>query len=175
MRARMRAIIVAALFIVVGGFAFAQTDTESHDVQINVVEVAMLDLNNLTTVVLSTQDPANAGDAVSGSIDNAKRMFFTSLASGNRTVDARISAGSAPAGTGVSIVASNVPAGCGTASAAVTLTGSDQSFITGIGSCHTGLAPGITLTYQLVITDETQLSAGDTGTVTVMLTLTDDV
>lgn len=172
MRARMRAFLFVAVMMVIGGFAFAQT--VNHDIDINIVNVAMLAVDDGGGVEIHTTNPATAGGVVAGSTDTV-RVDYTSLASAARVITASITSGTVPAGTAVQIEATGViPANCGTALPALTLTGADQDVINTFQSCNTGVGTGPDLTYTLIITDATALVAGASSTIQVTLTLQDD-
>ena len=62
----------------------------SKDIDINIVNVAMLAVDDLGGVALNTTSPVTAGDVVAGSTDTV-RIDYTSLASAARVISARIS------------------------------------------------------------------------------------
>lgn len=179
MRARMRVLLFASLFLVIGGFAFGQS--AAHDIDINIVNVAMIGINDGGDgTTLTTQNPLTAGDVVGGSSD-AITIDYTSLANAARVVTALITANAEPAGTLVQIEATDasIPANCGDAVAAATLNGGNQAggaidVINNFQSCNTGIGSGTTITYTLIIDDATSLVAGASSTITVTLTVQDD-
>ncbi|MBN1525436.1 MAG: hypothetical protein JW904_13185 [Spirochaetales bacterium] len=159
-----------------GGFLFAQ-DTASHEVQLTVAEVCLIDLNDPALITLETTIPANGGEDPAGESNTDKYLQYTSLVPSGQTRAISIAwdvADSAPAGTALLLEAIAVPANCGTAAGQITVSSSGQNLITGIGSCATGTGAttGAQLQYDLSITDVTQLNVGDTSTVTIYFTLT---
>jgi hypothetical protein len=171
----MRVILFVGLMLVIGGLAFAQTDSEPHIITINIDPIAMLDIDIDDGVVLATQDPVSAGDIVTGSSDTIDAYYTSLVLTGTtRTLTASY-AGTYPAGTAVQIEATDIPSGLGTAVAAFNLDTTDDPFITGIGSGNSGLATPTEITYTLVITNANNLVVGAGSTINVTLTLQDDV
>ncbi|MDH7512836.1 MAG: hypothetical protein QHH14_07820 [Clostridiales bacterium] len=80
----------------------------------------------------------------------------------------------APAGCALSLTATPQGGNRGTSAGTITMSATAQNIVTGIRSCRTGTDPtdGAQLTYQLVVTDEEALVAGENRTATVTLTLT---
>ena len=156
---------------------FAANDSASHGVTMNVNEVVLLDLNDTSTVVLTTVAPTNGGELPVGSTDSSKLLQYTSLAPTGQTRNLTVQWGgadAAPAGTSLQLEATSVPAGCGTAAPQVTVGPSALALITGIGSCATGTgASGAQLTFTFTIDDVNALVVGDNATVTLTYTLTD--
>ena len=175
----MKRIITICVFIwlLATGTLFALSDTTSHDVTMQVNEIALIDLNNTAAITLTTNNPANGGDDPLGDTDSTKLLQYTSLAGAalSRNITAQWGAtDTAPAGTSLKLQATSIPAGCGTAAAQVTLSNVGQNLITGIGSCATGTgASGAALTYTFSIDTVGSLVVGETQTVTVTFTLTD--
>ena len=156
---------------------FAANDVATHSVTMNVNEVVLVDLNDATTIVLSTIAPANGGELPTGSTDSTKLLQYTSLVASGLTRTLTVQWGgadAAPAGTSLKLEATSVPAGCGTAAAQVTISPTGQSLITGIGSCATGTgASGAALDFTFSIDDVNSLVVGESKTVTLTYTLTD--
>ena len=177
----MKKILSIFLISLVGFFLtgqlFALSDTTSHDVTMQVNEIALIDLNNTTAVTLTTNPPANGGEDPVGDTDSSKLLQYTSLVASGvaRNITAEWGAtDAAPAGTSLKLEATSVPGGCGTGAAQVTLSNVAQNIVTGIGSCATGTgANGAVLTYTFSIDTVTALVVGDNKTVTVTFTLTD--
>ena len=164
--------VIAALAMLAPGTVLAQ---ETHDVEITIAGVAMLAVNDpATAVALTTQQPADAGNPVTGSSDS-KAIYYTVLTAiaNPYRITAQIDA-APPAGTAVSVTA-NPGAGNGTSAGAVTLGLATQDIITAIGSTATGRDPATPpeLTYTLMVTNPGDLVAGTNATITVTLTLTD--
>jgi hypothetical protein len=176
MRLSRAGVLVTAFVLAGAAVAVAQTADDSHDILISIAGVATLELNDTTQITLSTSAPTagNAGTAVAGSTNATKRLFYTLLTSGTQTIQASHGVTGPPAGTSIGLAASNVLAGNGTAvGGGVTLSGTPQDIITGIGSTATTrvLADVPLLTYTLQIDTPAALTIGDT-TITVTLTLT---
>jgi hypothetical protein len=172
---RLTTLILMVVFF--GGFIYAANDSASHDVTMQVNEVVLIDLNSTATITLTTNAPANGGEDPTGDTDNSKLLQYTSLVASGTTRNISAQWGGtdqAPAGTSLLLEATSVPAGCGSASAQITIDSTARNIITGIGSCATGTgANGAEMTYTFQIDDVSQLVVGDNQTVTITLTLTD--
>jgi len=172
-----RLAISCLVFVFFGGFLFAANDSASHDVTMQVNEIVLIDLNNTSTITLTTNAPANGGENPTGDSDSSKLLQYTSLVAvgTTRNISAQWGAADqAPAGTSLGLEATNVPGACGTATAQITLGSIAQNIITGIGSCATGVgANGSELTYTFNIDNVSNLVVGESQTVTITFTLTD--
>ena len=149
----MKRKLIAMAFL---GFAFALTANaqddkdDNHTVQINIPEVAILDLEGAsgTAVVLSVVAPKEAGLAVdfSDAKDSSVWMNYSSIVGSStepsRVVDAKISNGSVPGGMLLKLTAAkdagNGDGTIGKSSGQITLSGSSQKVVNSIGSCYTG-------------------------------------
>lgn len=165
--------------------AQADTDTDAHNVTINLSEVAILDIESAgsTDITLGITAPTEAGlpaDA-SAATDSSLWLNYTSIlgAQTSRSVTAAITSGSVPAGVTLSVTAAGY-AGTGdgttgTTTGAVSLTGTPSDVITGIGSAYTGdgVSNGHNLTYTLTISDFSSLDADNAGSVEVTYTIVD--
>jgi hypothetical protein len=177
MRLLRTSILVALVLLAGAAVGFAQTADDSHDVSIDIVGVATLELNNTGTITLQTTAPTagNAGDPVSGDTDATKNLHYTLLTSAAQSIQASIDTNINSAAVGYRLdMAATVNTGShGTAAGTITLTTTDTDIITGINSVATGQTEGVVpdLTYTLVITDSTLLTIG-TATRTVTITLT---
>ena len=164
----------------ISGFVFA-ADNGSHNVVLQVLDVCKINLNDASSITLTTIAPVNGGDPVTGQTDSTKLLQYTSLVpSGqHRKITANWGAAdAAPAGTALLLQVDSVPANCGNnvapAGTPITLSNVAQDLIDTIGSCATGVgANGAGLTYTFSITDVNNLVVGDNQTVTVTFTLTD--
>ncbi len=171
-------VLIAVALVIVSG-AFAQTSTVNHQVQLNVPAVAMIGLNDVTTITLNVVAPLVAGDNPTGESNSSKYLRYTTINAPTTTRMVTVAWGgadAAPAGTSLH-VAATVPGGRGTAAGDVTITGTGQNLITGIPSCVTGIAAasGANLTYGLVVDTPASLAFGDNHLVTVTYTLTEDL
>lgn len=134
--------------------------TADHTVAIAIPEVAILDLEGTTSVSLSVVAPTEAGAAVdfSGATNSAVWVNYSSIVGTTETaraVAAKISANAVPSGMLLKVTA-GADAGSGdgtmgTSAGQITLTASDQTIISGIGSSYTadGSSNGHNLTYAL--------------------------
>ena len=171
--------LTAALLLGLAGVetVFSATDDASHDVTMQVVEIAVMGLNNANTITLTIDTAPSGGASAQDDTDSSKLLQYTSLVAGftQRSITAQWGGtDAAPAGTQLNLEATSVPTNCGTAAGAVTLSSTAKPIITGIASCATGVGTnGSELTYTLSVLDFTQLVAGDTTNVTITFTLTD--
>ena len=160
---------------------FAASDTATHDIQMDVNEVVLIDINNTGTLTLSTTAPANGGEDVTGETDSTSKLLqYTSLVASGTTRNIQVSwsgalDGACPAGTHLEAEAITVPGSCGSAVASgVTVSAVDQNIITAIGSCATGTgASGAQMEYRYVVDTVSSLLVGDTNSVRLVFTLTD--
>ena len=178
MTKKIIALSVAFLFAGLG-VLLADTSADTHDVTISILEVALLGVDDNSTITLTTVAPGTAGDDVTGQTNSAKYLHYTCLnaTSAERLIDAQLSA-AAPAGTALLLTAT--PAGGeGTGAGQVTLdNASATNIITAIGSVATGSTvgtDGANLAYALSITDVASLVVGGGSTITVTFTLQEDV
>lgn len=173
--------ILSVSLIFIAGTVFAQTDTATHDVTMNVAAIAMIEVN-AGTIVLNTNAPLAGGDPVTGDADTTKYLQYTALnAAGTaRTITAEWNIlDAAPAGTSLDVVAA-VPAGMGTTGGPITfvnLNATAHAIVVNIPSCATGVAEtdGANLTFTFNIDTVASLVVGDSHTVTIIYTLTEDV
>jgi septal ring-binding cell division protein DamX len=171
--------LILGLFLISFGAAFAASDSASHDVTITVSEVVIIELNDTSTVALTTVSPGvgNAGQSVTGETDNSKSLAYTSLVSSGttRNITAELDANISLPGLALWLSADNASGGVyGTGLSDIALSTTAANIVTGIGSCATDNGAATTLTYALVVTDENLLEIDAVGqTVTVTLTLTD--
>ena len=182
MTKKLTAVLIVLFLFGGSALLMAQTDTATHDIDVTIAAVALIGLDDATTISLTTVAPALAGDAVTGSSDSTKRLFYTSLnlAATTRTIDVQISSGSMPAGTKLTLDAvAEAGAGTGTDGTPIDVAeASDTTLVSAIPSVATGRTgtDGASLTYALVVTDPASLVvSGTPTTVTVQFTLTDDV
>ena len=143
-----------ALAILGVAFAFtasAQDDADDdHTVQITIPEVAILDLeaSGGTSIVLAVTAPTEAGLPVSfaNAVDSTVWINYSSIVGSttepSRTVSAKISAGTVPGGMLLKVTAAadagNGDGTVGSSAGQITLSGSNQTVVSGIGSCYTG-------------------------------------
>ena len=178
-----RLILVVALLAVAAGSSFAAPVSTTQALNLAVNEVAMIGTGPTTPINLTIVAPATAGAAPANVSNNTNHLVYTSIlpsAAVHRSVTAQMT-GSAPTGTQLTLLAgADLNKGSGTvgtpAGAALVLSATAQSLITGVGSVYTGSAnttDGHILTYALEVVNVAALKATLPGAVTVTLTLTD--
>lgn len=174
--------------------ANAQDDADDfHTVAVGVPEVFIVDLEVASgskniTVGPAQASPAEAGAALdfTNSTDNSLWLNYSSIVENvttTRNVTAAITVGTLPTGVTVAVFA-GADAGSGdgnvgTTAGSVTLSGTAQNVVTGIGSCYTGT--GATSGHNLTYTVALAAGAGSYGTLftdnnttlTVTYTITD--
>jgi hypothetical protein len=168
------------------------TNTDAHDVTINIPEVALLDIEPAasTAITLAPAAPTEAGDPIdfSGATDNSLWINYSSIVGSTteptRKVTVAITSGTVPGGMLLKVQAGadagNGDGTVGSAAGQLTLSGSAQDLVTGIGSCYTNTPEnnGHQLTYVLEL-DGTggsyaNLDFDDATTLTITYTLTDN-
>jgi len=146
--------------------ALAANDNDTHTVTITVNEVAMIRVypSGIDEVSFTVGAPTTAGDAfvVTPTNDAAKWLQYTSIvptaATYKRKITVEKSSGTIPAFLTLTVTPA-APTGAngrgnrGTAGTQVTISGTAQDLVTGIGSCYTGIAAshGVQLTYALTV------------------------
>jgi hypothetical protein len=181
MKGLSRLLIVCLLSVICVSVTYAASDTATHDVTMNVNEIVLIDINNTGALTLSTTAPGNGGEDPTGQTDSTSKLLqYTSLVAGgaSRNISVAWSGaldGACPAGTHLEAEAISIPGSCGSAVAGgVTVSGSDQNIITGIGSCATGTgANGAQMEYRFVVDTVSSLVVGDSTSVRLVFTLTD--
>lgn len=164
------------LFLVFGSFVFASfsvinanagdTNTASHNVAINVSEVALVDIESSTgnDITLNPNSPTEAGDAINFTdVTNSDLWlnYSSIVANGKkRTISAQLDT-DFPAGISLQVIAAtaNPSAGKGNlgqaalTSATTLSAASSVTVINNIGSCYTGdgVGNGSNLTYNVIV------------------------
>ncbi len=191
----LKKLFFAAVIVLSANASFAQdTKVAAHLLTINIPQVALLDLEvetGTTDVTLAGTAPTEAGLPMTFEDATAKNatiwMNYSSIVKGVllRKVTVAITNGTVPTGLKLTVLASAAStdgAGTkGTAATALTLSGTLQDIVTGIGSTYTGdgANKGRNLTYQLgyatdAATDYTALRFVDTAApLTITYTLSD--
>lgn len=156
-----KVLLSIAISLFAFGIAAAQdTQSASHNVTINIPNVAVVDIEGASTdITLGATFSGEAGDALGfADTDNSLWLNYTSVvpsSSTTRTISAKIESGSLPAGVKLKVAAGAPTGGAGTkgssVGSAIELSTTDQPLITGIGSCYTGNGAnnGSNLTYSL--------------------------
>ena len=186
---KVAVILTALLTLAISHNVFADGDNtaSSHTVTISIPEVALLDLENSSTITLAPTAPTEAGEAFSftSSTNNSIWVNYSSVVANGklRKVSAKISSGTVPTGLLLKVIAGTYTGSgkgnLGEAASQVTLNSSDQDLITGIGSCYTesGASKGHQLTYSLELNsanDYDKLVKADTD-LTITYTISDDI
>ena len=170
----------------------AQTDsnTDAHDVQIIVPEVALVDVEPAnSTITLSPEAPTEAGEFLdfSNATDNSLWLNYSSIVGSksdpSRKVTVAISNETVPSGMDLYVSAAKANSGKGKIGAPlgrVKLENTATDLISGIGSCYTenGENFGHQLTYSLQLSDDDNAVASidfdEATTLTITYTLTDN-
>jgi hypothetical protein len=170
---KLQKLFFAAVIVLSANAAFAQTPlpavTTTHNVNISIPEVALLDVvgaggSHTASIDLAGTAPSIAGEQMTfgpAATNSTIWMNYSSIIkSGSlRNVTVTITTGSVPAGLKLTVLAGDVTSGKGTkgtaASAITFLNSTDltipQNIFTGIGSVYTeaGNGKGSNLTYTL--------------------------
>lgn len=183
---KLTKILFAALIIFTSTNTFAQdTETDSHNVTITIPEIALLDLesNTAKNITLIGEHSGEAGDPLdfSNATDDSIWLNYSSIVGSNKTrsVSVEITNGSVPEGLQLNVEASISATGngdLGTPGDSITLSGTAQDLITGVGSAYTetGDEKGHKLTYTLSQNgDYGDLEIGSGTTLTITYTLSD--
>jgi hypothetical protein len=153
-------VLVASVFLVVGGVAFA---ADNHPLSIEVIGFGAVNLNPGNAVVLQLNSTGVTGgsNAVTDS-DNGNWLQYTFIVTGSTSrIDVTLTGGAeVPSWLTLQLVPGAVTSGVGTRGSVNTRTlttaAGAQQLITGIGSCYTGTGLGTMgsqLTYNLSIND----------------------
>jgi hypothetical protein len=136
--------------------------------------------NNL--IQLSITAPVEAGLAAQGNTDNTKWLNYTCClksSDADRFITVSIGSGIVPVGLRLSLTASSYSGSgagtLGTSSGTLTLSTTDQTLISGIRGAYTGngTGNGHRLTYQLEITNYSQLNFDNSTTIQIVYTIVD--
>jgi hypothetical protein len=161
------------------------TQTDNHQIIVEVPVVALLDLETAATknFTASFTKPANdeAGNKiVAPTANNTLWLNYTSIQAGTTTKKVDVKSNAVVAGVDIHLVAASAAGGAGTKgtpTAGFNLSTTDQTLISGIGSAYTASGPtaGHQLTYTFIADDGNyaNLRSGST-TVTVTYTLADN-
>lgn len=159
--------IKSIVFIFIQTVCLGQTATLSLTLP-DIAYIALAPDNSAFNLVGTSYSQAGVG--VSFNYNILKYINFTSaVASGvTRTITAQISSGSVPSGMTLKLTitpASGMMGTPGSNVSSLNLTSSPQVIISGIGSSYTGLGSGYgyNLKFELVISDYSQLRAGNTN------------
>lgn len=177
----LKYIILGLSFILITNL-FAQDWTAGDNVTLNVSSYGLIDTNHApVTLTLSSSVAGEAAGSVSNS-DLYIKVSSITPGGTDREISAKISAGSIPNGTILTLVAAqctttNSGGDLGTAgSTPIILSATDQLLVTMIGTCYTGTGynDGYQMTYSWApLNPETNYSqiSSDTYNITVVFTL----
>ena len=173
-----RLLLLSIVMFAFGGMIFAQS-TDGHDVTMNVVDIALIDVNT-DEIILELTAPAQGGLDPVGETDATKYLQYTSLVDGATTRQITIEWGgtdAAPAGTRLLAEVIGISGGSGTrgtAGAQVVVSDTAQAIINSIGSCVTGVGAtdGANVEFTFDVQTPGSLVVGDSETVTIVYTLT---
>lgn len=158
------------------------SNTATTTITLGVTEVALLSVNDGVINIQLNQRDAGMSVETSKSDSTARLLISSVISSSPRTLTAKISAGSIPAGSHLDLVTlqpnSNFIGTMGSFAAPITLDGTDKTFVTDITTCYSGT--GATDGYPLRFTYGIDLNSSTygnlratTGTqIVVMFTLT---
>ena len=185
--------LVFALFVLVATTnIFAQdTEQDSHSLTIGIPEVALLDIESVTSnsISLNATAPTEAGEKVVFNQSNSDLWLnYSSIVGKNssRDITVQITDGDVPSGIDLTVVAASYEGdGEGTMgevdSESITLDDKKAStIIKGIGSAYTGngAKQGHNLTYKIAQNDDkdaySELNFEESTTLTITYTLSDD-
>jgi hypothetical protein len=160
--------IKSIVFIFIQTICFAQTPI-SLSLNLNAIAYIALAPDNLAFNLEGTSYP-QVGEGVSFNYNNFKYINFTSAVNlgVTRTITAQITSGSIPSGMTLKLTitpASGMVGTPGTNVSSINLSSSQQVIVSGIGGSYTGLGigNGYNLKFELVISDYSQLRAGNTN------------
>lgn len=168
-------ILLASLILTFCASAFAQT----YSVSFTLPQVALMDIEQTTSIPLDLTKPIEAGSRITNPANNTtKWLNYTSAVAsgGSRTISASIN--QTIPGIDVKLQAASATGGggtLGTPSSQITLSTVPTTIISGIGGAYTGngIGSGHQLTFSLVPNTYTNLNTSN-NTVTVTYTITDN-
>ncbi|MGV3603660.1 MAG: hypothetical protein ACO1N1_20740 [Dyadobacter fermentans] len=179
--------LLVMLMTGIAGRVVAQdTQTDNHQVTIVVPVVALLDLEtsdteNLTATFTKPANDEAGNKIVAPTAISTTWLNYTTIQAGNTTKKVNVKASGVVDGVDIQLVAATASAtGAGTKgtpAGTITLSTTDQTLISGIGSAYTasGASSGHQLTYSFVADDANYASLrSDETTITVTYTLADN-
>ncbi len=183
-------LFVLSSLLCLANIAYSQdSNQDSHTITVNIPEVALLDIepNASKDITATFTHSGEAGDPLTAPANNTSLWlnYSSILKTGGataRAITVAITSGTAP-GVSIKVTAGTATGGqgtLGTPAAQVTLTGSAQSIITGVGSAYTGdgASQGHQLTYVFEAADANYANLrsndGSPDVVTVTYTLADN-
>jgi hypothetical protein len=169
-----KAMIVVAVILVSGLFTAIKANAgggqlvDGHSIRLEIQECASVATSGPDNLVLSTAGDRNGTLLLQYTAVNTAghyRKILVNWKPGD----------SAPHGTSLRMLCTSVPAGCGVAGPEVVVSGQPVVIIHDIPSCYTGRGTsGSLVRYQFCIDDASRLLHGETTTVTLVFTISDD-
>lgn len=183
MRGRACAYLVFFLGIFSGPAELdAQVLTDQVEVGLSLQEVALLDIEPGGSVVLNLDPPVEAGLPLQSDSDNSSWLNYSlciESTDSDHYITVDLASGSVPAGLELTVEASSYSgfgAGTlGTSAGPVVLSSGAQVLINGIRGAYTGdgVNNGHQLTYQLTISDYSQVDFDQSSNILITYTITD--
>ena len=181
-------LLTAVVFLLTAlyNYSIAQSDGQA-DVLFSIPEVALVDIEpSGFDIQLSLAAQSKAGlpvESVVSSENNSLWINYTSslsTRSNTRSVSVQITNGKVPAGI-ILVLKASPDAGNGQGTTGIPVgevyvSSSPQTIISGIGRCYTGNGPnyGHQLSYSLIISDFSALDYGESSTLQIAYTITDN-
>lgn len=176
--------ILLAILVVSVSTAFADSNTDNHQVSIVIPQIALLDIEpeGSKDISITMVEPTEAGDAPADQTNDNLWLNVTSIVAANATRSISVSINAAVAGLDLKVVAAAYDGDgfgfWGTAkSELTTLSTSSQNLVTGIKSGYTanGDGNGYQLTYTVSPKGDNTFGdlVADTKLITVTYTLTE--
>ncbi len=175
------AFVIILLLVLTSSYSvFAQdTNTDNHQITIQIPTVALLDLETSGTKNFTAPfvQSTEAGDKITAPAPNSTLWLnYSSIQTGATTKRVDVKTSALVTGVDINLIASTSATGAGTLgtpTAGITLTGTEQPLITGIGSAYTVTGPnnGHQLNYTFAATDA-NYAALRSGNTTVIVTYT---
>ena len=173
-----RRLNIISVVLVLSASLFALEDTATQRLTLQVSDICLVNVTGSPST-LSVSASELGGEDPALSIDDTTFVQYTSIATQgkSRLLTARWEdSSSAPSGCSLKLRATpDLGPQQGHSSGDIILSSSPQSILSEIGSCvtGTGVSQGARLRYSLVIDDISLLQAGESKSVTIILTLTD--
>lgn len=183
MKSKRLIIFIFCITTLVAPKVYAQVFTAGDQITLNISEYALIDSNHAPVVL--TMESTEAGAPVTSVSNSDLFIKISSIVPGgtDRELTARISSGTVPAGTTLTLISANCTTtnsggALGTAlSPAITLSSVDQYLVRYIGTCYTGTGNNdgyqMTFTWSPIdLTTNYSLISSDSYNITVVFTLT---
>ncbi len=187
---KLKLTIAMSLFaaVISGNLSAQDTNTDSHTITISIPKVALVDIEPSATknLTLGFTAPTEAGNPIVASpTNNSLWLNYSSIKSGSDTRSISVKLNTTISGVDIHVTAAP-PTGTGTlgtSAGVLTLTNTDQTIISGIGSAYTGNGAnnGSNLTYAVAagsgpggVANYADLQVTATTQATVLYTISDN-